>query len=187
MLAAAIVLVVILTGRSGSERGNGQPSVPVAATPTTSAPSQAVIQLRTIDDLLSRSGSARGTVVAAVQQIANCTDLSGAETDLLSAAAGRDALVDEVDSLAVSAIPDGRGMVADLRTAWVESAAADRAYAAWAREVAGICVPPAPATSSSLLAQQHSVEATVAKQQFVASWNDLARRYGLASRSADEI
>ncbi|WP_250285379.1 MULTISPECIES: hypothetical protein [unclassified Frankia] len=78
-------------------------------------------------------------------------------------------------------------MAADLRSAWLESTAADRAYAAWAREGAGICVSPAPTTSSSVLAQQHSTQATAARQRFVASWNELAPRYGFASRQADEI
>ncbi|WP_207386372.1 hypothetical protein [Protofrankia symbiont of Coriaria ruscifolia] len=108
----------------------------------------------TIDSLLTGSGATRGAVGAAVERVAHCTDLSGAEADLLSAATGRDALANELDGLTVNAIPGGRDIAADLRSAWLESAAADRAYGAWAHEVTGVCVSTAPATPSSVLAQQ---------------------------------
>lgn len=175
----------------GTPSGPGTPATQPARpadslTPTgatTSAPPAAdpAAQATSVSGLLERSGSSRQSVVDAVRNADSCSSLASAVTALSQAADARNTLLRELDALKTDAIPDGATALAQLRTAWQESATADAQYASWAQAQADNGC--GAGQSQKTAADAASARATTAKQAFVQAWNPIASRYGLPTRT----
>ncbi|MGA4544708.1 hypothetical protein ACPA54_32420 [Uniformispora flossi] len=172
---------------SGPGTSATQPARPSdSLTPTgapTSAPPTAdpAAQATSVSGLLERSGSSRQSVVDAVRNADSCSSLASAVTALSQAADARNTLLRELDALKTDAIPDGATALAQLRTAWQESATADAQYASWAQAQADNGC--GAGQSQKTAADAASARATTAKQAFVQAWNPIAARYGLPTRT----
>jgi len=180
---------------SGSATVGTQPGLPPATAPTESAiPSTAPVtttppdgraQATQLDTLLAHSGSSRQSVIDAVDAVGSCTSLPASRSALLDAAAQRDDLVTRLDAMHFEGVPELQAAAPTLRTAWTASARADRAFAAWAQSAIDSGCPGSTAHYDQGAAI--SEEATAAKQSFVTTWNGVASRYGLASRSEIDL
>ncbi len=165
------------TGGGGTTGGSGVAAV------------DPVNQAKAIDILLNRNDGTRKVVTSAVEAADGCgsaVDVRYRASQLRQAAAGRDSLVTRLQGVDTSALPGGVDLAAQLSSAWKASAAADRAFARWADDVAG-CDGNAPHTADWNEAYSQSQVATAAKKAFAAAWNPLADRYGLAHCDPDAI
>ncbi|GAB7182734.1 hypothetical protein ATKI12_2565 [Kitasatospora sp. Ki12] len=165
------------TGGGGTVGGGGTPV------------GDPVNQAKAIDILLNRNDGTRKVVTSAVEAADGCgsaVDVRYRASQLRQAAVGRDSLVTRLQGVDASALPGGTDLVAQLSSAWKASAAADRAFARWADDVAG-CDGNAPHTADWNEAYGQSQLATAAKKAFAAGWNPLADRYGLAHCDPDAI
>ncbi|MYS85720.1 hypothetical protein [Embleya scabrispora] len=148
--------------------------------PTTAAP-DARAQATALDSLISRSGSSRQSVIDAVNNVGSCSSLAASRSALLDAAAQRDQLVTQLDAMRFDGVPELQSAAPTLRTAWTASARADRAFAAWAQSAADSGCPGTRSLYDD--GATISAEASSAKKSFVDTWNTVASRYGLTSRS----
>ncbi|WP_143657888.1 hypothetical protein [Embleya scabrispora] len=152
-------------------------TTPPPASPTPDGRGQAAA----LDTLLSRSGSSRQSVIDAVNNVGSCSSPAASRSALLDAAAQRDQLVTQLDAMRFDGVPELQAAVPTLRTAWTASARADRSFAAWAQSAADSGCPGTRALYDEGAAI--SSEASTAKKSFVTTWNAVASRYGLTSRS----
>ncbi|MER7766395.1 hypothetical protein [Kitasatospora sp. NPDC096140] len=146
-------------------------------------------QAKAIDALLNRNDGTRKVVTSAVQSADGCgsaVDVRYRASQLRQAAVGRDSLVNRLQAVDTSALPGGATLAAQLSSAWKASAAADRAFARWADDVAG-CDGNAPHTADWDEGYGQSQVATAAKKAFAEAWNPVADRYGLARCDPDAI
>jgi hypothetical protein len=210
VLAAAVVVVLAAAGvavlvlhRNGSTPVAGSPtssaarpaasssgpsSAPAAssgAATTSSDPARAFAQA--MDALLNSSSTARTAVVRAAQGLDACTT-SGTD----AAAAFRDAagqrrdLATRAAAVATAGVPDGDRIVRAFASAQQLSGQADDEFAAWADGV-GTCTGTAAHDAHWSKANDLSAQASRAKTQFIALWNPLAARLGIASRTQADV
>jgi hypothetical protein len=144
-----------------------------------------------VDALIGQSVNARQQVadaVAAVQQCVSPDSVRSAAGALGATYQSRRQLLGRLDALDVSGLPGGRASIADLQSAWQQSADADRSFQSWAESSAASCAPNhTPETSDYRTATQGSENATAAKKRFVLRWNQIAGQYGLPARTWDTI
>lgn len=166
---------------------------PTTAPPPASSPGSddpARKEAAALNVLLDRSITDRATVVAAVEDIGRCSNLSSAQRHLGEAAASRRTMLDQLGQMNVSDISSGEQLRTDLQGAWRSSEQSDQNYLSWAGEVQNAhcsTANSAPHTSSYTAAQSTDREATQGKDAFVALWNPIASDYGLPQRRAGEL
>lgn len=147
-------------------------------------------QAAALNELLDRSALQRDRVATATGQIERCEGLSAARQDLLDAAAGRQSLVNELNQMDLSDLPDNQRLSVDLEDAWDASADSDRNYADWAQQSQATGCPPggpAPRTAAHRAAQSTDQLASESKESFVELWNPIGSAYDLPERTAREI
>jgi hypothetical protein len=147
-------------------------------------------ELGQMSGLLQRSAAARADVIAVTEGVASCSIAPGAGLVQISQAVrDRQALLTSAASVPVSAIPDGRQLMAGFRTAPQLSVAADRGFTTWMRRLqrAGECVATATSDSSYLAGLQDSALAELAKVKFLQQWNPLAVASGQPTFSSGQI
>ncbi|MFF7589558.1 hypothetical protein ACFZCK_18940 [Kitasatospora purpeofusca] len=193
-------------GTSGS--GNPQPApAPTGAAPTpttpdpaastgpspssTAAGANAPAQAKALDELLTQGESAKAPIGNAVAKVNSCPtkpDIESAAQVFDSGAKQRDQLLAKLAQLSVTDLPGGTDAVQSLKSAWQLSADIDRAYASWARTVAGQgCTGSAPNTADKKRADELNPQATQAKKDFVTKWKAIADQFGLTPRTQDRI
>jgi serine/threonine protein kinase len=197
LVAAAIAIAVLLASnnsstpaakRSPAPSSTGTtPSQTPSPTASASASSDAQRQAATaLGALLTDSSQNRANVVAAVAAVGNCQDPSGAATTLTQAANDRQAELNRLQRLDLSALSGSNQLVSTLTSALDHSQAADQAFAAWATASEG-CTGAAPRDSNYSAASDASSAATTSKQEFVDLWNPIAQKYGLDVRQPSDI
>jgi serine/threonine-protein kinase len=198
VVAVAVVLGVVLSGRSA-------PAHPAAATPTSAAsspsptpsspsaassptaPVTASQQAAALKELLTSSAAARTTLHNAVTQVGACTNLPSAVSQLQAVVNRRAGQYDRASTLSTAALPGGTQVKSKLLAALGSSLTADRDYLSWARQqLTGGCTPTSQSSAynSAFIASQR---ADAAKQAFVQVWNPVAARYGIARESPRDI
>lgn len=202
LVALAVSGWVLLTRDDGPPARRAAaplPSVTASATPSrTPTPSAttsrnpvdevATAQAGGLDALVDRSSQSRGAVAPAATALSACTTSPAAALAVFEqAAAGRRALLGELDALPLDALPEGAalrsGFAAVLRT----SADADDAFAAWARRQGSTCTPDPGDPDLVRGLQVSATGARPAKDAFVGQWNPVAARYGLPARAATAL
>lgn len=190
VLVAALVAAVVLVPTTPSRHwtaGNAAAGRVAPAAPATETDAGRQ-QASAIEALLVQDEPNRSAASNASQAIANCGDLAAAVAALQQSAAARRGLVDQLGSLAVSALPGGATLVSSLRSAWQDSAASDSSYAQWGRDESNKgCTPNDDTDPNYRAAQATDSEATSAKNEFVSLWNPLAARYGLSTWKATAL
>lgn len=176
---------------AGRTSGEDPSTADGAGTGTGSASEEGARESQAIalDSLVRENDGNRGSVADAVLVLTKCpgsVELAGAEDVFTEAGDERDRLLKDLSALTTDALPSE--VVADLRSGWKASAAADRAYARLAADMAGGCTTDQVTSSSEWdeAAEQNQL-ATAAKKDFVAGWNPVAQEYGLRTLAWDEV
>ncbi|MEV8325060.1 hypothetical protein [Kitasatospora sp. NPDC056731] len=181
------------TGTDAAPNGATDPASSAAApSPTASgAGANAKTQAQALDGLLTEGESAKAPIGSAVAKVSSCpakADIESAAQVFDNGAKQRDGLLRKLAGLSASDVPGGADAVASLKSAWQLSADIDRAYANWARTVAGQgCSGSAPNTADKKRADELNPQATQAKKDFAGKWKPIADTYGLTPRTQDRI
>ncbi|MEV0187278.1 hypothetical protein AB0I39_01915 [Kitasatospora purpeofusca] len=198
------------TAATGGTSGSGNPQPAPAATGAASAPTtpdpaastgpspsataagaNAPAQAKALDELLTQGESAKAPIGNAVAKVNSCPtkpDIESAAQVFDSGAKQRDQLLAKLAQLSVTDLPGGADAAQSLKSAWQLSADIDRAYASWARTVAGQgCTGSAPNTADKKRADELNPQATQAKKDFVTKWKAIADQFGLTPRTQDRI
>jgi hypothetical protein len=201
VIASTVIAVVKLTGgpsggavASQSSDAPGPGPVPTTTapgpTPTTAGPTQPAgdpkAQAAAVDALLDASISSRTKLNAAIDLVNNCTLFEKAIGDMQTVGTERQSQIDSVSRFDLSAIPEGEQVRSMLKEALGFSLAADRSFVPWgqARQSSG-CNGGGQADYQE--AQRQSQNASDAKGRFLGVWNPVASRYGLRTRSSNDI
>ncbi|MFI2714189.1 hypothetical protein ACH495_29115 [Micromonospora sp. NPDC018662] len=149
---------------------------------------EAGAQAAALAELLARSKRDRRTIAPAVEKVTRCTDPTGAAVDFLRAGAGRRDVLQRVTAIRTDQLPRGAELRSALVSALTHSAAADDAYARWARAVARHgCRSSAMHGTDRQTGDRESRAATAAKQRFVALWNPVTRQAGRPALSYRDV
>jgi hypothetical protein len=171
--------------------GSASPST----TSTTVAPSttQTTINLaahqeaQLLSNLLSQSAGDRSAVIGATQAISGCGDVNGAIQTLNSAVTSRQNLIQELDGLTITDIPNGIVLAQTLQQAWQASVASDQSYASWGDDESFNCTPNDTGDSNYQAASGSDQTATNAKSQFSTMWAPIAQQFNLPAYTPAQI
>jgi len=161
---------------------------PQAPVPTAAPVNPEQQQATELANLLSNSTVDRTQVVNAAGDIGSCGDLQSDETTLSQAQSSRQNLVNQLQALSLASLPPG--LVTDLVNAWNASASSDGYYAAWAAdEISAFsgCTQGDTGDSNYQNAASSDVQATNAKDAFVAAWNPVAQQFGLTTYQSSQL
>ncbi|MGN6330347.1 MAG: hypothetical protein ACTHOD_01690 [Motilibacteraceae bacterium] len=160
-----------------------------SASPT--APADPAAVARGIEGLLVRSDEARGTLNSATGPLGTCRiDPAGAASTIQSVVDERQRILADLQALPgaqVAALPSGEQLVGALASAMQASIAADQAYVQWADDAQGCTPGQAPPAQALREGNQLSRSAQSAKGIFVTLWNPIAEKYGLPTRTANDV
>jgi hypothetical protein len=189
VVAIAVVLAVQNNSSSSGGTGTGTSAGP-SSTPTTSSSASALAEKQAatqLSGLLPQSGNDRSDVIAAVEHVQACKDLSASAREFSKAAANRRALLTKLAQLpGRSALP--ARLVADLKGGWQASATADEDLAKWASKAAtGGCNKGNSKDANLNASYSFDGTATSDKTAFVKLWNPLARKDGLPTYTSDQL
>lgn len=204
LVALAVGGYVLLTRDDGPPARQAAPPLPTTtATPSTPASSSALpsaspsatpsadaatTQAGGLDALVERSTQSRGAVAPAATALSTCTTTPAAALAVFEqAAAGRRSLLTQLGALPLDAVPEGAALRTGFSAVLTSSAAADDAFAAWARRQGGTCTPDPSDPDLVRGLQLSATGARPAKEAFVAQWNPVAARYGLPARAATAL
>jgi hypothetical protein len=153
-------------------------------TPTATLASR---QAAAVNDLLSSSAATRKALQGAVTGAGDCTNLSGAVSQIQSAVNQRSTEYKQAAALSTSALADGTLVKTDLTAALRNSLDADRDYLAWAQQQLTLGCAPATQSSAYNAAYNADTQANAAKAAFVQVWNPIAARHGIRQESPGSI
>ena len=202
-VAAVVVVAAVAVARevaapgspAASRPGVSQPAASRAATATpprvtSPAPSPSALasgQAVAVGRLLSSSAATRQALNGAINEVLNCTNLSGAASQIQSAVSQRGSEYREASVLSASGLPEGAAVKSDLIAALRTSLDADQDYLTWARQELNLgCAQPEQSTAYGA-ANGADQAADAAKQAFVQVWNPIAVKYGVPQQSAGSI
>jgi hypothetical protein len=140
-----------------------------------------------VNDLLSSSAAARKALQGAVSEASDCTDLSGAVSQIQNAVNQRSTEYNQASALSTSALADGTIVQTDLTAALRSSLDADRDYLAWVQQQLKLGCAPATQSSAYNAAYKADKEADAAKEGFVQVWNPIAAQYDIQQESPGSI
>jgi hypothetical protein len=168
-----------------------QPALP-RSSPQSGSPGTGTeqTQVAQVTPQIRQSVSARSTVVMATQRVDACTMAPSRGISLMNQAISeRRAVITRLGTLPVTAVPNGRQLLADFKQVLRQSIRADQGFIGWMRDIqnSGTC-PVNPTTDASYQAGlQASGQANSAKRSFLGRWNPLARQFGQPKYTASQI
>ncbi len=161
------------------------PTPPVTSATTGSSPvaqSPGAATMAAIGSDLARSASVRPTVQPAIDGVQSCSvSPQSGESTLQQAISTRQDILTSLQTLSPSGVPNGAQLISSLETAMQDSISADEGYQSWMVDFANAGNPCGsnPGQDSNYAAgQDASNAATIAKNDFLASWNPIAPQYG---------
>jgi serine/threonine-protein kinase len=197
VVVAGVTAAIVLTTNHGGGVPTTTATVTTAATPTTIAPattpptsagvSAAQAAATQLAGLLQQSNGARNLVVMATQTVGGCQeDPRNGIAQVQTAITERDAVIHNLGTVPLTALPNGPRMVAALNTGLQASVEADRHYIDWMTDMVntGSCPISDPALQSAATASQ---QATAAKQTFVGLWNPIAAQFNLTQYAEKDL
>ncbi len=199
-LAAAGITAAVTFAAVSARPDQGRPATsspavtsarpsPSAPAPSSSPPSAAMLasrQAAAVNTLLGSSVATRRALQGAVSEARDCTNLSGAVSQIQDAVDQRSTEYSQASALSISGLPDGTIVKTDLTAALRSSLEADRDYLAWAQQLELGCVPAAQSSAYDA-AYAADEQANAAKEAFVQVWNPVAARYGIQQQSPASI
>ena len=124
----------------------------------------------------------RPTVQAAISNVQNCSEKpSTAAATIQQAITTRQGILQGLQTVSVSGLPNGTQLVSALTTAMQNSLNADNDYHAWMADVASSgssCATNASQNPNYADALTADGAATTSKEAFVNLWNPMAPTYG---------
>jgi hypothetical protein len=137
---------------------------------------------------LAQSAAVRPAVQLAINSVLNCLESpSSAEATLRQANRIRQTILQGLQTLHVSGLPNGTQLVSVLTTAIQNSVKADNDYHAWLADLVSsgaACGSNPNRDPKYMAAGTASAAATTSKLAFVAIWNPMAPRYGQQTYTA---
>ncbi len=194
MIVVAAVAVAREVDAPGSP-GVSQPAASRAATATppratSPVPSPSALasgQAVAVGHLLTSSAATRQALNGAINEVLNCTNMSGAASQIQTAVSQRGSEYRQASDLSASGLPQGAALKSDLIAALRASLDADQDYLTWARQELNLgCTQPEQSTAYGA-ADVADQAADAAKQAFVQVWNPIAVKYGVPRQSAGSI
>ena len=172
--AAALIAIVTKVGLHATQ--------PVG-TPAPRGPTSPSGQAAQLNNLLDSSTASRKSLIAAVQNVDDCTNVAGAVSDISAVAGQRAGEYTKAAALSTGALRDGSALKSDLISALRYSVLADQDFLSWAREELAVnCGTSASATDSYNAGVSASAAAVTAKNEFVSLWNPIASTQGYPAR-----
>ncbi len=187
IVAAAIAVGVVLANRSAPARPDASLPAASPAPPSPSAATLASRQAAAVNRLLSTSGTTRKALQGAVSDAGQCTNLSGAVSQIQEVVNQRSTEYHQALALTTAALPNGAAVKSDLTAALRNSLDADRAYLTWAQQQMTSGCTPAAQSAAFSAATSAGQQADAAKEVFVRVWNPVAARYGVPRTSPSRI
>ena len=178
-------------GGSGSGAAVQQPASP--GTPPQSAPSGTSTeqtQVAQVTPQIRQSVSARAAVVTATRSVGACRMAPGQGISRMNRAISeRRAVITRLGTLSVTAVPNGRRLLADFKQVLQQSIRADQGFTGWMRDIqnSGTCPLNTAADASYQAGLRASRQANSAKLSFLGLWNPLASRFGQPRYTASQI
>jgi hypothetical protein len=196
-IIAVVVIVVVAAKKpapqaAASSRPTATSSAPSAKpspapSATHTAAPQPSAQAAAVAHLLDSSAATRQALHGAVDDVATCTSLSSATSQIQNAVNQRSTEYGQASALSVSALANGAVVKSDLVAALRTSLAADKDYLTWAQQQLTLgCTSPGQSSAYSV-AFNADQTANAAKAAFVTVWNPVAAKYGDPQKSADSI
>jgi serine/threonine protein kinase len=196
-IIAVVVIVVVAAKKpaphaAASSRPTATSSAPSAKpspapSATHTAAPQPSAQAAAVAHLLDSSAATRQALHGAVDDVATCTSLSSAASQIQNAVNQRSTEYGQASALSVSALANGAVVKSDLVAALRTSLAADKDYLTWAQQQLTLgCTSPGQSGAYSV-AFNADQTANAAKAAFVTVWNPVAAKYGDPQKSADSI
>jgi hypothetical protein len=197
VIASTVIAVVKLTGNSDGGTPVADTSDRSVITPTTTAPpttspptdgpaADPKAQAAAVDAVLDASISSRKKLNDAIDLVNKCSFLDKAIGDMQTVGTERQSQIDNVTKFDLSGIPEGEQVRAALKEALGFSLAADKSFVPWGQaELSSGCNGGGDGYYDE--AQRQSKNATDAKNRFLGVWNPVASRYGLRTRSSNDI
>ncbi|WP_426504847.1 hypothetical protein ACPPVO_45350 [Dactylosporangium sp. McL0621] len=190
IMGAVVALLVVGTVVAVVELTGGNPQGPPIAgvttvTPTRGSAADPRTQAAAVDALLDAGISSRTKLNAAIDLVNNCTLLERAIGDMQTVGSERQSQIDSVSRFDLSAIPEGEQVRSMLKEALGYSLAADRSFVSWGQARQSSECGGGQADYEE--AQRQTLNSGAAKTRFVDVWNPVASRYGLRTRSSNDI
>jgi hypothetical protein len=191
---ASAALLIHRKDNNSSAISPKTPTTPSTTTSTASSPSPSEsaeqVQVSGLATDISRSVAARATVIAATEGVGNCTIAAARGITMMDQAIRqRRAIASQVGALPMSAVANGRQLLADFSNVLALSTSADRDFIGWMQDIRGSSTCPAStATDVSYQAGlRESSRAVTAKNDFLALWNPLASQFGEQMYTSTQI
>jgi eukaryotic-like serine/threonine-protein kinase len=199
LIGVVAVVVLAAVGTVVFPAGNGKPTTATNAgnvagvspsvtspsvSPASSAPSQppGTAAMATLASYLRQSAAVRPTVQAAINNVQNCSENpSNAEATVQQAITTRQGILQNLQTLSVSGLPNGTQLVSTLTTAMQNSLNADHDYYAWMADLVSsgnTCGSNPNQDSNYVNGGTASSDATTSKKAFLTLWNPMAPTYG---------
>jgi serine/threonine protein kinase len=194
IIAVVVIIVVAAKKPAPHAAASSRPTATSSAssakpspTPSPSAAPQPSAQAAAVAHLLDSSAATRQALHGAVDDVATCTSVSSAASQIQNAVNQRSTEYSQASALSVSALANGAVVKSDLVAALRTSLAADKDYLTWAQQQLTLgCTSPGQSSAYSV-AFNADQTANAAKAAFVAEWNPVAAKYGDPQKSADSI
>ena len=206
-VAALVVLIAVgavafLAGKTkpaaatnaGNVAGVSPPVTSGASSPSVSpsssapAPPPGSAAMATLASYLRQSAAVRPTVQAAINNVQNCSENpSNAEATVQQAITTRRGILQALQTLSVSGLPNGTQLVSTLTTAMQNSLNADNDYHAWMADLVSsgnTCGSNPNQDSNYVNGGTASSDATTSKNAFLSLWNPMAPTYGQQTYTA---
>ena len=144
--------------------------------------------MATLASYLRQSATVRPTVQAAISNVQNCSESpSAAESTIGQAITTRQGILQGLQTLSVSGLPNGTQLVSALTTAMQNSLNADNDYHAWMADLVSsgnTCGSNPNQDSNYVNGGTASSDATTSKNAFLSLWNPMAPTYGQQTYTA---
>jgi serine/threonine protein kinase len=202
VVLAAVGVVAFLAGKAKpttqTNAGNvagvspsvTSPAASPSVSPSSSSPSQppGTAAMATLASYLRQSAAVRPTVQAAINNVQNCSESpSHAEATVQQAITTRQGILQGLQTLSVSGLPNGTQLVSALTTAMQDSLNADNDYHAWMADLVSsgnTCGSNPNQDSNYVNGGTASSDATTSKNAFLSLWNPMAPTYGQQTYTA---
>jgi hypothetical protein len=196
VVLAAVGVVAFLAGKgkpttaanagnvAGTSPSVTSPTPSPSVSPSSSSPSQpaGTAAMATLASYLRQSAAVRPTVQAALDNVQNCSESpSTAAATIQQAITTRQGILQGLQTLSVSGLPNGTQLVSTLTTAMQNSLNADTDYHAWMADLVSsgnTCGSNPNQDSNYVNGGTASSDATTSKDAFLSLWNPMAPTYG---------
>jgi hypothetical protein len=167
------------------------PATSAASSTTPVTPQPGATAMAAIGGYLERSAAVRPSVQQALNGVESCSESpSSGEATIQQAIDARQGILNDLQALSVSGLPNGGQLTASLTTAMQQSVNADRDFQSYMADFANAgspCGSDPNQDSNYAAGVDASTAASNAKNSFLGLWNPMAPRYGQPTYASDQF